>query len=355
MIKINRRKTKVVNVGSVKIGGDNPIVIQAMAKTPTHQLGATINQIKRLRQDGALIVRLAVKDIKDARAIKLIKQKTKTPIIADIHFDYRLALESIKNGADKIRLNPGNINKKKDLRLVVLAAKKAKIPIRIGVNSGSVWGASGAKRDSSSRLVSAASSYIKFFRDLDFNDIVLSLKSSDILETVSAYRQISKLYDYPLHLGLTATGGLEAGIIKSSIAIGSLLLDGIGDTIRISLTDDPEEEVRVSRLILQSLGLANYGPQIISCPTCGRCEVGLVNIVKNLEKKLSDDPKLNKKNLNIAVMGCIVNGPGEAKEADLGIAFGKAKGALFKKGKIIKTVSEKEAVNSIYRQIKRFK
>lgn len=336
---IKRKKTRQVRAGSVRIGGDAPISIQSMTKVETSRVRAVVSQIRNLEKCGCEIIRVAVKTRSDALAIKAIKKNIKIPLVADIHFDYRLALKAIESGADKIRLNPGNIKKREEIAQVVRAAKKAKIPIRIGVNSGSTSG----------DFVKSALSYIELFKGLDFHDIIISLKASDVAKTVEAYRKISKVCDYPLHLGVTASGPYEHGIVKSSIGIGSLLLDGIGDTIRVSLTADPVEEVIAAKRILSSLGLRRFGPEIISCPTCGRCQVDLKQIVDRLDNKLKAySLKLTAKNpLTIAIMGCEVNGPGEAREADIGIAFGKGSGMLFRKGKIIKKVSVSNAVKEL--------
>ncbi len=343
-----RRKTRQIKVGNVKIGGGAPVSIQSMTKIATSDVGAVVSQIRRLTDAGCEIIRVAVKDSGDAKAIKDIKKKIKIPIVADIHFNYALALESIKSGADKIRLNPGNIGKRSEIAQVVKAAKGAGIPIRIGVNSGSV-----ATRDDGrgtrDALVKSARQYIKLFEDLNFRDIIISLKSSDVASTVEAYRSMSKLCDYPLHLGVTASGSYEQGVIKSAIGIGALLLDGIGDTIRVSLTADPVEEVTAAKRILSSLGVRRFGPEVISCPTCGRCQVDLGTIVRDLEHALNAKRYTLYANrpLKIAVMGCEVNGPGEAKEADIGIAFGKGSGILFGEGKILKKVKAKDAVGEI--------
>ncbi len=340
---IQRREARVIKVGRVKIGGGAPVSIQSMTKVETSNVSAVVSQIKSLEAAGCDIVRVAIKTVKDAEAIRSIKRKTDMPIVCDIHFDHRLALKCIVNGADKIRLNPGNIKKAEEIQLVVTAAKSAKIPIRIGVNSGSA----------SEDFVKSAVKYIKLFESIDFHDIIISLKASDVAKTVEAYREISALCNYPLHLGVTASGPYDLGIVKSAIGIGSLLLDGIGDTIRVSLTSDPVEEVVAAKRILSSLNLRNFGPQILSCPTCGRCQVDLVKIVDQLDKELSAvsfQPSA-KKNIKIAVMGCEVNGPGEAKDADIGIAFGRGCGMLFKKGKVIKKVSVSNAIKELLANI----
>ena len=290
---IMRRKSRSIRVGNIKIGGDAPIAIQSMTNTETASVSATVSQIKRLEKCGCEIVRVAVKSFDDASAIKTIKKKIRIPIVADIHFDHRLALKSIAGGADKIRLNPGNIRNRDEILQVVKAAKKAQIPIRIGVNSGSIIRSPQStvhspqsKAFSSKLLVKSALNYIKLFERMDFRDIIISLKSSDVVSTVDSYRKIAKLCEYPLHLGVTATGPYESGVVKSSVGIGALLLDGIGDTIRVSLTADPVEEVVAAKRILAACGVRRFGPDIISCPTCGRCQVDLIKLVKELDSKL---------------------------------------------------------------------
>jgi len=316
-----------------------------------------------------------------AKAIRLIKKKIKIPLVADIHFDYRLALCAIENGADKVRLNPGNIHKKEDIKKVVVAAKRRKIPIRVGANSGSLRDKIQAtsldfvprqardfvprqtrdfardKRDKEKRMVESmvksVLDYIKVLERMDFYDIIVSLKASDVTSTVEAYKLFSKRSSYPLHLGITAAGPASTGIIKSSIGIGALLLDGIGDTIRVSLTGNPEDEVIAAKNILQALNLRNFWPEIISCPTCGRCQVDLQSITENVVSGIRSQAAGKNKNsmLKIAIMGCEVNGPGEAKEADIGIACGKGSGVIFKKGKIVKRVEEKDIVKEILKNI----
>jgi len=347
---MTRHRTKRIKIGNVSIGGHNPVAIQSMAKTKTSDVSATVSQINRLEIAGCEIVRVAVKDFQDAKAIKDIKKKIRIPLVADIHFNWQLAIKAIDSGADKIRLNPGNIYKREQLESICSAAKQAGIPIRVGLNSGSVRGSG----DVVKRMVNSALSYIRILESFKFRDIVVSLKASDAAGTVEAYRKIAGLCDYPLHLGVTATGLPAEGAIKSSVAIGSLLLDGIGDTIRISLTDRPEEEVRAARCLLKSLGLRNFGPEIISCPTCGRCEVDLVGIVKVLEGRLSAlKHKPKARPIKVAVMGCVVNGPGEAKQADVGIAFGKNEGLLFKKGKPVSKVSSGKSVDLLLQEIRK--
>ena len=339
---IKRRKTRQVKIGRIRIGGSNPIAIQSMTKTRTADVAATVKQAKQLEAAGVDIIRLAVLDEQDARALKKIKRAVNIPLVADIHFNWKLAIAAIDSGVDKIRLNPGNVYRKEEVREVVSAAKQARIPIRVGINSGSLRGKS---------MVRCAQDYVRLIESFGFYDIVVSLKASTVLDTVESYRKFSRVCDYPLHLGVTATGPAAAGIIKSSVAIGSLLLGGIGDTIRVSLTDKPEEEVRAARLILESIGLKKGGIEIISCPTCGRCEVNLRQIVRKLESSL-DVLRLSPKTapLKVAVMGCMVNGPGEAREADTGIAFAKKEGLLFKSGKPVKRIALNDCVNVLTKE-----
>lgn len=353
-MKILRRKAKVIKIGNIKIGGNNPIAIQSMAKTKTSDVENTICQIKRLEKSGCEIVRLAVKDDADARSLKAIKKRTNIALVADIHFNWRFAIEAINSGIDKIRLNPGNIFKKEQVKEIAGLAKIKNIPIRVGLNSGSLpKAASGRKPKSVADAMSkSALDYIGVLEKEGFRDIVVSLKASNILDTIEAYRLIAKLCDYPLHLGVTAAGLYTCGAIKSSIAIGNLLLGGIGDTLRVSLTDEPAEEVKVAKTILETLGLRRFGPQIISCPTCGRCEVDLVGIVKELEMKLSSTGhELSASPLKVAVMGCVVNGPGEAQEADIGVAFGKGEGLLFRRGRPIRKVNFTNCVEALLKEL----
>lgn len=339
-------------VGNVPIGSDHPITIQSMAKTDTADIGATVGQIKSAQKEGVQLIRVAVKEDSQVKAISEIKRQIDIPLIADIHFDYRLALKAISAGVDKIRLNPGNIYKQKQIAQIVASARERRIPIRVGVNSGSLRndGAGGSRA-----LVKSALKFIKLLEKLKFYDIIISLKSSDLLETVAANRNIAKDVDYPLHLGLTATGLADIGYLKSAICLGMLISHGLGDTIRVSLTADPVQEVRAAKKILTSLGIGEV-IDIIACPTCGRCEVDLISIVKDLEK---DIKSLNlrhiarSKGLKVALMGCVVNGPGEAKCADLGIAFGKDYGLFFKNGKPVKKVQQDKAAKFIIREIKK--
>ncbi|MCX5709534.1 MAG: flavodoxin-dependent (E)-4-hydroxy-3-methylbut-2-enyl-diphosphate synthase [Candidatus Omnitrophica bacterium] len=351
-MNLKRRKTRTVKIGAVSIGSAHPVAIQSMSKFKTSDVENTVRQIKGLEKAGCEIIRVAVKDNADAGAIKNIKAAINIPLVADIHFDWRLAIAAIDNGADKIRLNPGNINKPEQVKAVVSALKNAKIPLRIGLNSGSVKGKPG--KSMPEKLAASALNYIKIIERLKFHDLVISLKANTVLDTVEAYRKIARLCDYPLHLGVTATGTPFAGAIKSSVAIGALLLEGLGDTIRVSLTDDPVREIEAARDILESLGLRAFGPQIVSCPTCGRCEVDLIKIVGELESKLSTiDNRLLTRPLKVAVMGCVVNGPGEALEADIGVAFGKNEGMLFKKGKAVRKISYNDCVAVLLKEMEK--
>ncbi len=352
--------TKQIKVGNVKVGGGAPISIQSMTKTDTRDVSATVRQIKELEKAGCEIIRVAVKDFEAAGAIKAIKRKIKIPLVADIHFDYRLALRAIENGADKIRLNPGNIYKEDEIKEVAMAAKKRKIPIRIGANSGSIKFQIKSKAQRTEGvehraedMVKSVLDYIKILERMDFYDIIVSLKASDVLSTIEAYRLFSKRSKYPLHLGVTAAGAFSTGIVKSSIGIGALLLEGIGDTIRVSLTGEAIEEVIAAKNILQALELRSFGPEIISCPTCGRCQVDLQGIVNKVALRITNDERRMTKNCHskIAIMGCEVNGPGEAKEADIGIACGKGSGVIFKKGKILKRVKENNIVKELIKTI----
>jgi (E)-4-hydroxy-3-methylbut-2-enyl-diphosphate synthase len=359
-MQIKRRKSRIVRIGKLVIGGNNPIAIQSMAKTKTADVEKTLKQIQDLALAGCEIVRVAVKDESDARAIRYIKKGIEIPLVADIHFDWRLALLAMESGADKIRLNPGNIYARDKIKEIARAARLHRIPIRVGLNSGSLKtlrtkGLSGAKKKGiAAIMVKEALSYLGILEKSGFYNIVVSLKGSDILDTIAAYRSISKRCDYPLHLGVTASGLPQEGAIKSSIAIGALLLEGIGDTIRISLTDQPQEEIRVARCILQALGLRNFGYEVISCPTCGRCEVDLISKVRELEKRLAGlSPGAAIRPRKIAMMGCIVNGPGEAREADIGVAFGNKEGLLFKKGKAMGKVSFADCLDILLREVAR--
>ena len=344
-----RRKTRKVKIGDIFIGGDAPISVQSMTNTDTRNTEVTIAQIKELEKVGCDIVRIAVPDIIAAKNISNIKKGVSIPMVADIHFDYRLALEAIKQGIDAIRINPGNIGNEDRTRQVVEACKKNNIPIRIGVNGGSLEKEILEKYNgpTTEAMVESAMKHIKILENLDFYDIVISLKNSDIRKSVKAYRLMSEKVDYPLHLGITESGGIKKGTIKSSIGVGSLLVDGIGDTIRISLTGDPTEEVKVGKEILRSIGLLNDKIKIVSCPTCGRCQINLIELANQVENKIEHI----KKDITVAIMGCAVNGPGEAREADLGIAGGTGIGLLFKNGEIIRRVPQENIVDELINEI----
>ncbi len=354
---IKRRKTRTVTVGSVKIGSGHPVSIQSMAKTDTADVVSTVRQIRSLEESGCEIVRVAVKTFEAARAIGQIKKEIGIPLVADIHFDAALAVEAIKSGADKIRINPGNVTDRGSIRDLIAAASAKSVPMRIGVNSGSLSEMVRGKGSPAGRMVGAVLRYLELFRRARFKNLIISLKASDVATTVEAYRLMAGECDYPFHVGVTAAGLPEEGIVRSSVGIGSLLLDGIGDTIRVSLTGDPVAEVGVAKRILSATGMRKFGHEIIACPTCGRCQVDLVSIVKELEKEVSrttgSEQRATKKPLLIAVMGCEVNGPGEARQADLGIAFGKDKGAIFRRGNIVKTVASDRAVAELVKMVKK--
>ena len=325
-------------VGNVPVGGDAPIAVQSMTNTDTRDVATTVAQIKNLETAGCEIIRVAVLDLDAARAIREIREQVAIPVIADIHFDHRLAVAAMENGAQGIRINPGNLGGSEKLANVVAAAKTHKVPIRVGVNSGSVEKDILKKHGhpTPAALVESALRNVALLEALDFREIKISLKSSDALATIDAYRLLSQQCDYPLHLGVTEAGGLIAGTVKSSVALGMLLYEGIGDTFRISLTREPVEEIRVCYELLRSLHIRVRGPELISCPTCGRCQVNLFGIAEEVERYIQTMTVP----LKIAVMGCIVNGPGEAKEADLGVAGGNGVGIIFKKGKLYKKVPE---------------
>lgn len=351
MIKLIRKKTRVIKVGNVLIGGDNPISVQSMTNTRTKNIRDTVNQIKELENAGCHIVRLAITDLDDAKAVSEIKKEITIPLIADIQYDYKLALESIRYGIDGLRLNPGNIGSEDKVREVVKACKDKGISIRVGVNSGSIKKEYLEKYNgvNENSMVYSALEQVRILEDMDFYDIKISLKASNVPLTVKAYEKMSELVDYPLHLGITEAGPVWRGTVKSSVGIGILLSMGIGDTIRISLTGDPVEEVKVGREILKSLNLLNEGIELISCPTCGRTNIDLISIVEEAEKKLSHI----KKPIKVAIMGCPVNGPGEAREADIGIAGGKGEGLIFRKGEIIKKVKEENLLEELLKEIEK--
>lgn len=344
-----RKQKRIVNIGGVKIGGDNPVAIQSMCNTDTRDVVSTVNQIREMEDAGCEIIRVAVPDMEAARAVGDIKKQIRIPLVVDIHFDYRLALECMKNGADKVRINPGNIGDEGRVRQVVEMAKERQIPIRIGVNGGSLeknllikYG--GVTADA---LVESAMGHVAILDRLNFNDIVVSIKISDVPKMLEAYRKFNAISDIPLHIGVTESGTLKSGTIKSSVGIGALLAEGIGDTMRVSLTANPVEEIYTAYDIQKVLGLRKITVEIVSCPTCGRTQIDLIPIANEVEKRTA---KLNKP-IKIAVMGCIVNGPGEAREADIGIAGGKGEGLIFKKGEIIRKVREDEIVDELMKEL----
>jgi len=351
-VPIKRRTTRTIKIGDIKVGGDAPITVQSMTNTFTHDVTATVSQIKRLEAAGCEIVRVAVPDQAAAEAISAIKKKIAIPLIADIHFDHRLAIAAAEAGADGLRINPGNIGGTQKVKAVLACAKAHGIPIRIGVNAGSLekellkqYGGASAEA-----MVASALRNIEKVRSCDFDDIKVSLKASDVPRTLAAYRQLAAQSDVPLHLGVTEAGSLYSGIVKSALGIGMLLAEGIGDTLRVSLTRDPVEEIRVGYEILRALDIRHRGPEIIACPTCGRCNIDLFNIVARIEEAL-----INKiEPIKLAIMGCVVNGPGEAKEADIGIAGGDGTGILFKKGKVKKKFPQEELVDVLLKEIEAY-
>ncbi len=340
-----------VNIGGVKIGGENPIPIQSMTNTDTRDYKKTVEQILKLEEAGCEIIRCAVPDLEAAKALKKIKENIHIPLVADIHFDYKLALESIKSGVDKIRINPGNIGSEDRVKAVVEAAKANSVPIRIGVNGGSLEKdlLEKYKTPTADALVESALRHIEILDNLNFSDVVVSIKVSDCTKMIEAYKKFDKISDIPLHIGLTEAGTLKGGIIKSAIGIGALLADGIGDTIRVSLTADPIEEIYIAKDILRHLGLKKKGIEFVSCPTCGRTKIDLIKIASEVERRISHIDK----HLKVAVMGCAVNGPGEAKDADIGIAGGDGKCLIFKSGEILCSVPEDEAIDRLLKEIEK--
>ena len=346
---IVRRPTRAIYIGGVQVGGGAPVAVQSMTNTDTRQVAATLAQVQRLAAVGCEVVRLAVQDLKAARAIGEIKAESPVPLIADIHFNHRLALEALSQGADAVRINPGNLGGPKKTREVVEACRGRGVSLRLGVNAGSLEADLLARygAPTPAALVASALRWVRQFEDWGFQDFKISLKSSDVLTTVAAYRQLSQQVDYPLHLGVTEAGGLIAGTVKSALGIGLLLAAGIGDTLRVSLTRDPVEEVRVAYEILRALHLRERGVELISCPTCGRCRIDLFTLAEEAERRLL--PVVTP--LKVAIMGCVVNGPGEAREADVGIAGGQRLGALFKKGKLVRKVPEKDLLATLLREV----
>ncbi|MDT8716424.1 flavodoxin-dependent (E)-4-hydroxy-3-methylbut-2-enyl-diphosphate synthase [Clostridium sp. 19966] len=348
---MQRRNTKKIKVGNLYVGGDAPITVQSMTNTDTRNYISTIEQINRLKDSGCDIVRCAVLDTEACDALGNIVSKVDVPIVADIHFDYRLAIGAIKNGVSALRINPGNIGSIDRVKAVAEYAKSYGVPIRIGVNSGSLEKDLLTKygKVCAEALVESAFKHIEILENINFENIVVSIKSSDVMQMIESYRLISEKCNYPLHLGVTEAGTAWRGTIKSSIGIGTLLAEGIGDTIRVSLTDDPIEEVKTAREILKALGYIKSGVTFISCPTCGRTQINLIKLAHEVEDKLANTDK----NIKVAVMGCVVNGPGEAKEADIGIAGGKGEGLIFKKGEIIKKVKEEELLTALLEEIEK--
>ncbi|HAH32055.1 MAG TPA: 4-hydroxy-3-methylbut-2-en-1-yl diphosphate synthase [Elusimicrobia bacterium] len=359
----NHKKTRKVKVGRYAIGGSNPISVQSMCNTDTRDLKATIDQIRRLEDAGCEIIRVAVPDMEAALNLGRIKSAIGIPLVADIHFDHRLALEAVRQGVDKIRINPGNIGDREKVKEVVRACKPAGVPIRIGVNAGSLKALQTEPNpkwkpyDWAKMMVKEALDQARVLENMNFSDIVVSLKADDLERTVMANLLFSEKSDIPLHLGVTEAGSFLSGTVKSSLGIGLLLSQGVGDTVRVSLTEDPVMQVRAAYEILKALGLRVYGPDLISCPTCGRCQVGVGKVIHELEDRIYSDKTLLKRSQGrkIAVMGCVVNGPGEARSADFGIAGGKGKGVWIEKGKQIKVVNESEWVNEIIRKIRSVK
>lgn len=351
-MEIRRKKTRQIRVGDIRIGGNAPIAVQSMTNTMTQDVSATVSQIHQLEAAGCEIVRVAVPDETAAEAIAFIKKQISIPLIADIHFDHRLAVASVRAGADGLRINPGNIGSRQNIKTVADCARDRGISIRIGVNSGSL------EKDllkkyrgvSVEGMVESALRHIDLMVSLGFEQLKVSLKASDVKRTVAAYRLMSKQCDLPLHVGVTEAGGLFSGIVKSSLGIGMLLAEGIGDTIRVSLTRDPVEEVRVGYEILKGLDIRKHGPDIISCPTCGRCNIDLFDIADRIEKELL----LKSIPIKLAIMGCVVNGPGEAREADIGIAGGNGVGILFKKGEVVKKFPEKDLVDVLLDEVGKY-
>lgn len=345
-----RNQTKEVSVGGVKIGGDNPVAVQSMTNTRTEDVEATVAQILKLEAAGCEIIRCAVPTMEAAEALRRIKSRIHIPLVADIHFDYRLAIAAIENGADKIRINPGNIGSEDKVKAVVDKAKEYNVPIRVGVNSGSLekhllekYGGVTAEG-----IVESAMDKVHMIENMGYDNLVVSIKSSDVMMCVKAHELIARECTYPLHVGITESGTVYSGNVKSSIGLGIILYEGIGNTIRVSLTGDPAEEIRTAKLILRTLGLRKGGIEVVSCPTCGRTKIDLISLASEVEKMVEDIPL---DNIKVAVMGCAVNGPGEAKEADIGIAGGIGEGLLIKKGEIVKKVKEEELLNTLRQEL----
>lgn len=342
----NRADTRSIQVGGVQIGGQNRVVIQSMTNTRTKNVAATVDQIRKLEEAGCEVIRVAILDMEDARAVKEIREQIHIPLVSDIHFNPDFALEAIRSGTDKIRLNPGNIEDEAKIREIVELCKERNVPIRIGINAGSL---NRKYTHSEEAMIESAKDHLRILEALDFQDVCLSFKSSDPLECINAYRLASETFPYPLHLGVTEAGGLLESTIKSSLALGNLLLDGIGDTIRISISDDPIEEIRVAKKLLRTCGLLDDVPNLISCPTCGRIQYDMLPIVREMEEYL----ETIRKNVTVAIMGCPVNGPQEASRADIGVAGGKDQAILFKKGKIVRAIPQDEIVTILKEEIEK--
>lgn len=346
---INRRESKKIKVGNIYMGGESKITVQSMLNVPAHDIGGNVLQAKRLEEAGCEIIRVAVPDNKAVKTVAALKENIGVPIVADIHFDYRLALESLEAGVDKIRINPGNIGADENVKAVADKCRQFGVPIRIGVNSGSV------EKDILARfggptpeaMAESAMYHVRLLERFDFDDIAISIKSSNVANMISAYERVAQLCSYPLHLGVTESGTARMGLIKSSVGIGSLLTRGIGDTIRVSLTDDPVNEVYAGFDILKAIGIDKSTPTLVSCPTCGRTKIDLIGLANKVEERL----RTVKKNITVAVMGCVVNGPGEAKEADIGIAGGDGCAIIFKKGEILRKVSEENILDELMKEI----
>lgn len=350
-MKYSRKKTREVNIGGVKIGGDNPIAIQSMCNTDTRNVEETVKQIKELENAGCEIIRVAVTDMQAAEAIKDIKRQIDIPLVADIHFDYRLALKAIDGGIDKIRINPGNIGSEDRVKQVADMAKKNGIPIRVGVNSGSLEKHLVEKYGgvTPEGLVESALGHVRLLEKYDFYDTVISIKASNVPFSVEVYDLLSETVDYPLHVGITEAGTVWGGTVKSAVGIGAILSRGIGDTIRVSLTGNPVEEIYAAKEILKDMNLRKFGVEFVSCPTCGRTSIDLISIANEVESKVKN---INK-NIKVAVMGCAVNGPGEAREADIGIAGGHGEGLIFRKGEIVRKVPENMLVDELMKEIEK--
>ena len=342
-----RENTRPIHVGNIQVGGQNKVIIQSMTNTKTKDVEATVKQIKQLEKVGCEIVRVAILDMNDALAVSEIKKQISIPLVSDIHFNPDLAIQAIKSGTDKIRLNPGNIENEDKIKEIVNLCKQRNIPIRIGINAGSL---NKKYAHSEESMIASAKDHIRILEAMDFHDIALSFKSSDPMECIKAYKLAAETFDYPLHLGVTEAGGLLNSSIKSSVALGNLLLDGIGDTIRISISDDPVEEVKVAKKLLRVCGLRNDVPNLISCPTCGRIQYDMLPIVKQMEDYL----ETVNKNINVAIMGCPVNGPQEASRADVGVAGGKDCAILFKKGQIVRTIPQDKIIETLIEEIENY-